>query len=140
MRVVKVANGLLAATLAGLVIVLPAAACSPVPELLRTQQQIDDAARQCFERQYDLVSVLTIEPVTDRKPGKARILRSFKKRTRVGSIVMLSTLSGSMCGFGDVRQNELFTIYLSDPGRTPLHPVSYSALAHLASLGLIPQI
>lgn len=128
-------------TLASVAVPGAAMACSPIPNYRPpTAAQVEQGVREGFRRAHAVVEVVAETGSSYPRPGRMRVLRSYKGNYRVGSRFALDTLPGSACGAGDFPSGARGIMMIHHPGGT-LRWQGFIAPAHVAMLrreGLLP--
>jgi hypothetical protein len=128
-----------AATLAA----LPAAAqaCTPNPNYRPpTQAEQDRATRERFRAAAAVVEVVAERGSTLQRPGRMRVVRAYKGNVRIGTRLSVTSVPGSMCGYGDFATGSRGIIIIDRAG-APLFFAGYVSDAQAAMLrraGLLP--
>jgi hypothetical protein len=133
------------AILAGLAwasIAVPGAslACSPIPNYRPpTPAQLEQGVRAGFRRAVAVVEVVAEAGSSYERPGRMRVLRSYKGNYRVGQRFAMASIPGSACGAGDFTAGSRGVLMIHHGG--PLTFQGFVAPAHVAMLrreGLLP--
>ena len=108
-------------------------ACSPIPNYRPpTPAQLEQGVRDGFRRAVAVVEVVAEAGSSYERPGRMRVLRSYKGNYRVGQRFAMASIPGSACGAGDFPTGARGILMIHQGG--PLTFQGFVAPAYVAML------